>query len=229
MTSAAFRPLVDDLRQIFADRLDAIVAYGWHRQGPRPVLALVRTLEADDLDACARRLRGWRKVGLATPLILTTTDFQRSLDAFPIEYGDIIASHELIEGRNPFEGLSIRPEDLRRACEVQVKSHLLHVREDYIEAEGRLPEIEELVRESAPGFIALLRQLARLSGAAVETPSAIAHFAHERMGLDREVLDDLIALSNGDGLTAVDAVRLFPKYLKNLERLADAVDRWRTA
>lgn len=228
MTSAAFRPLVDDLRQIFADRLDAIVAYGWQRQGPRPVLALVRTLEADDLDACARRLRGWRKAGLATPLILSTTDFQRSLDAFPIEYGDIIASHELIEGRNPFEGLSIRPEDLRRACEVQVKSHLLHVREDYIEAEGRLPEIEELVRESAPGFIALLRQLARLGGAAVETPSAIAHFAHEHMGLDREVLDDLMALTNGD-VTTVDAVRLFPKYLKNIERLADAVDRWRTA
>jgi len=228
MTSAAFRPLVDDLRQIFADRLDAIVAYGWQRQGPRPVLALVRTLEADDLDACARRLRGWRKAGLATPLILSTTDFQRSLDAFPIEYGDIIASHELLEGRNPFEGLSIRPEDLRRACEVQVKSHLLHVREDYIEAEGRLPEIEELVRESAPGFVALLRQLARLGGAVAETPSGIAHFAHERMGLDREVLDDLMALTNGD-VTTVDAVRLFPKYLKNIERLADAVDRWRTA
>ena len=231
MTSAAFRPLVDDLRQIFADRLDAIVAYGWQgqRQGPRPVLVLVRTLEVDDLDASARRLRGWHKAGLATPLILTTTDFQRSLDAFPIEYGDILASHEVVDGRDPFDGMSIRPEDLRRACEVQIKSHLLHIRENYIEAEGRLSEIEELVRESAPGFITLLRHLARLGGAGADTPFGIVQFAHERMGLDREVLDDLIAITQEDGPSTVNVVRLFPDYLKNIERLAEVVDRWRTA
>ena len=228
MTSAAFRQLVDDLQQIFADRLDAIVAYGWQRQGPRPVLVLVQTLEVDDLDHCARRLRGWTKAGLATPLVLTRADFERSLDAFPIEYGDILASHEVVHGRNPFEGLSIRPDDLRRACEVQVKSHLLHLRENYIEAEGRLPEIEDLVRESAPGFVTLLRHLARLGGAAEDTPRGIAQFAHDHMGLDREVLDDLMAIAHGDGLSAVDAVRIFPSYLKNIERLAEMVDRWRT-
>ncbi len=53
---------------------------------------------------------------------------------------------------------------------MQVKSHLLHVREDYIEAAGRLPEIEALVRESAPGFVALLRHLARLERRRADTP-----------------------------------------------------------
>lgn len=228
MTSGAFRPLVDDLRQIFGDRLDAVVAYGRPQQGPRPALVLVRTLDVDDLNACAARLRGWRKAGLATPLILTAADFERSLDAFPIEYGEILASHEVVDGRDPFAGLAIRPDDLRRACEVQIKSHLVHVREDYVEAEGRLPDIEELVRESAPGFVALLRHLARLDGGAADTPGAIVAFA-QRIGLDRHVLDSLIAIADGDALSAVDAVRLFPEYLKNIERLAEVVDRWRAA
>jgi hypothetical protein len=227
MTSAVFRPLVDDLRLIFGDRLDAVVAYGGQRQGPRPALVLVRTLDVDDLNACAGRLRGWRKAGLATPLVLTTADFERSLDAFPIEYGDIIASHEVVDGRDPFTGLAIRSDDLRRACEVQAKSHLLHVREDYVEAEGRLPDIEELVRESAPGFVALLRNLARLDGGAADASAGIVAFA-QRMGLDRHVLDSLIAIADGDSLSAVDAVRLFPDYLKNIERLAEVIDRWRT-
>jgi hypothetical protein len=226
MTSAAFRPLVDDLQQILADRLYAIVAYGWLRQRPRPVLALVRSLALDDLNACAVRLREWRKAGLATPLILTMSDFERSLDAFPIEYGEIIANHELVVGRDPFDGLTIKLGDLRRACEVQVKSLLLHLREDYIEAEGRLADIEELVRESAPGFVAVLRHLTRLDGGVTE-PAGIATFGH-KIGLDRHVVDSLNALADGDTLSAVDAIRLLPDFLKNLERLAEAVDRWRT-
>jgi hypothetical protein len=227
MSSAVLQALVDDLRQIFSDRLDAVVAYGQRRQGPQPILALVRTLGIDDLNACASRLRGWHKAGVATPLVLTTVDFERSLDAFPIEYGEILASHHVLHGRDPFEGLSIRPEDLRRACEVQAKSHLLHVREDYIEAAGRPSDIEALVRESAPGFVALLRNLARLENASADVPVAVGAFAHQRMGLDRHVVDDLIAFAEGDTFAAVDALRVFPDYLKNLERLVAFVDEWR--
>jgi hypothetical protein len=228
MASATLQPVVDELRQIFADRLHAVVTYGWQRQGPQPLLAIVRSLGFDDLNACAARLRGWHRAGAATPLILTSADFARSLDAFPIEYGDIIASHQVIAGRDPFDGLSIRPEDLRRACEVQVKSHLLHLREDYIEAAGRVHDIEALVRESAPGFIALLRHLARLEQAGTGQATDITATA-TRIGLDRHVVDSLNTIAEGDTLSAVDAVRLFPAYLENMERLADSVDRWRTA
>ena len=228
MASAVLHALVDDLRQIFSDRLDAVVAYG-PTHGPQPVLALVRTLGIDDLNACGARLRGWHKAGAATPLILTTIDFERSLDAFPIEYGEILVSHRVLYGRDPFDGLSIRPEDLRRACEVQAKSHLLHVREDYIEAAGRLPDIEAVVRDSAPGFVALIRHLARLESPSVDGVADVANFAHRRIGLDRHVVDDLRALADGDNLAGVDAVRVFPAYLKNLERLVEFVDGWRPA
>src|SRR5215212_3808207 len=131
--NAALKPVADELQRIFGDRLEAVVGYGWRHTGPVRSLALVRSMALDDLNACAARNGAWSRAGVATPLLLTRDDFARSLDAFPIEYGEIIDSHDVIAGENPFAGLSIRPADLRRACEVQAKSHLFHLREDYIE------------------------------------------------------------------------------------------------
>jgi hypothetical protein len=227
--SSTVQPLVDDLQRVFGQRLEAVVVYGWRHTAAIPTLALVRSLSLDDLNACAARARAWRRAGLATPLLLTRHDFSRSLDAFPIEYGEILAQHEVVLGADPFEGLSIAREDLRRACEVQVKSHLLHLREDYLETGGHQGEINLLVRESAPGFAAILRHLARLDGDAADTEKDLVSYAARRLRLDVRTASDVIALADAEGNAAVDAVKLFPAYLEAMEQLARFVDDWRVA
>jgi hypothetical protein len=225
--ATSVRPLVEDLQRIFGRRLQALIAYGWRPNLPVPTLALVTELTIDDLNACAAQVGRWHRAGAATPLLLTRTHFERSLDAFPIEYGEILRHHEVLVGSDPFAGLAIGREDLRRACEVQVKSHLLHLREDYIESRGRLGEIAGLVQESAPGFAALLRQLARLDEHASERHSDLVEYAQHRIQLDPRAVADLLTVADHDGSAAVDAVKLFPDYLLAMERLAEFVDRWR--
>ena len=66
-------------------------------------------------------------------------------------------------GDDPFAQASISRADLRRACETQVKSHLVHLREGFIEARGIPSAVGELVRTAAPAFAALLRNVARLA------------------------------------------------------------------
>ena len=227
--SPAVRPVLEDLQRIFGERLTAVVAYGWRRNVPVPTLALVSTLSIDDLNACAGFVGRWHRAGAATPLLLTRADFERSLDAFPIEYGEILHHHEVLLGSDPFDGLIISPEDLRRACEVQVKSHLLHLREDYIESAGRLADVEALVRESAPGFAALLRQLARLDEAPGDENHDLIAYAQRRIHLNPRVVGDLLALTEADGPASVDAVKLFPDYLRAMDSLSEFVDRWRAA
>ena len=227
--SSAVRLVVEDLQRIFAGRLEAVVMYGWRAGDPVPTLALVGDLGIEDLNACAGHVRRWHRHGAATPLLLTRADFERSLDAFPIEYGEILHHHELLHGTDPFTGLTIRPEDLRRACEVQVKSHLLHLREDYVESANHHADIDALVRESAPGFEALLRQLARLDGVAHEGRGDLVEYAHQRIDLDPRVVGDLLAAATAQSASSVDAVRLFADYLRAMERLAEFVDRWRAA
>ena len=218
---------LQDLQHIFGGRLQAFVAYGDPDASPAPSLALVRSITVDDLGACASRAASWQRAGCATPLLLTGEEFAGSLDAFPLEYGAILESHRVLFGGNPFAGLTIRDEDVRRACEVQVKSLLLHLREDFIECRGRTADVTALVADSAPAFAQLLRRLARLDDVVCTTNAEIANYACGRPKLDARVVGDVLALARNASASGVDAVKLYPEYLLAVESLWQFVDSWR--
>lgn len=218
--------IVHDLQAVFGERLEAVVAYGPVTGAQASSLALVRTLTIDDLVACAARARHWHQRGTATPLLLTRDEFARSLDAFPIEYGEILDHRRILFGDDPFTGLSIRPEDVRRACEVQAKSLLVHLRENYIECGGRPRAVASLVADSAPAFAAILRRLARLDHHGADSATDLGIYAAGRPGLGAQVVGDVLALAGDRAGAAVDAARIFPDYLATVERLTRFVDHW---
>src|SRR4029079_18407022 len=88
----------------------------------------------------------------------------RSLDAFPLEFGAIIADHEVVSGAWPFEHARVAAADIRRACEVQARSHLLHLREEFLESGGNSHALAMLIVQSAAPLAALLTSVARLEG-----------------------------------------------------------------
>jgi hypothetical protein len=224
--------LAADLRDVFADRLRSIVAYGAHLEGddeaPLTCMALVSSLTAEDLAGCARRAKQWERAHVATPLILPETEFRRSLDAFPLEYGEIIRAHQRVFGDDPFQNVAIAPDDLRRACETQIKSHLVHLRESYIESGGRPGAVAAVVKASAPGFTALLRNVAGLNGVITSDRDEATRMGARAAHLSEHLVADLLSLEHRSGIAAVDPARLFPDYLSAVEQLARAVDTWRT-
>jgi hypothetical protein len=219
---------LQDLQHIFGERLQALVAYGRPDASPAPCLALVRSITAADLDECAARIAAWHRAGCATPLLLTRDEFAGSLDAFPIEYGEILETHRVIYGVDPFTGLDIRVEDLRRECETLVKGHLVHLRENYLECGGRQAAVAALVAEAAPAFALILRRLARLDGAAAETNADLSTYAARRPGLDARVVGDVLAMARQES-AGVDAIRIYPGYLLAVEQLWRFIDGWRAA
>jgi hypothetical protein len=228
----AAESLVTDLRNVFGHRLQSVVAYGPLLEGatdaPLSCLALVATLTAEDLQACAHFAGRWERSRVATPLILTGQEFMRSLDTFPLEYGEIIRTHERVYGEDPFSGATIAPDDLRRACELQAKSHLLHLREAYIETGGRPAAIARLVTGSAAGFTSLLRNVARLNGVLTNNRVEVTRAGAHAVGIPDGLVSDMLSLEHHSGVLAVDSSRLFPDYLGAVEQLARAVDGWRT-
>jgi hypothetical protein len=222
--------LVADLRNVFGDRLRALVAYGPQLDGitraPLTTLALVSDVTVADLEACAKMSSHWERVDVATPLVLPADEFRRSLDVFPLEYGEIIRAHALVFGNDPFTDVAISKGDLRRACETQVKSHLVHLREGFIECGGKVSAIGELVTASAPAFSALLRNVARLHG--VETNDRMeATLAGARAAkLPDGLVSDVLALEQPATIPSLDPARLFPHYLAAVEQLAKTVDTW---
>ena len=216
-----------DLQHIFGERLHAVVAYGESGAPLASSLALVRAITADDLDQCAARAASWHRAGCATPLLLTTEEFAGSLDAFPIEYGEILQTHHVIYGADPFAGLTIRPEDVRRACEVQVKSHLVHLRENFIESRGRPSDVRDLVFEAAPGFAVILRRLAQLDGEPASSDAELSAYAVSRPGLDARTVGNVLAVARDQDRAGVDVMRLYPAYLDAVEKLWVFIDRWK--
>jgi hypothetical protein len=221
--SPALQTLERDLREIFGGRLQSLVHYGVrayaaasHRphghhghQEPALVhaLAVVDSLTAGDLHACARRVTAWHDEGLATPLMLPASDLERSLDVFPFELSAIIADHTVVSGRNPFDGLRVEPTDLRWACEVQARSHLLHLREGFVETRGRDDALSVLIVRSAPAWTSLLENMARLENRTAPT-------------------DEVTRLVGVKEISNEDATRIFPTYLEAVERLTKQVDTW---
>jgi hypothetical protein len=216
----------DDLARVFGDRLISLLAYG---DGHR--MAIVRSLAHADLAALMPLVPRWRAAGQETPLLLTHVELKRTLDIFPIEYGEILARHERLAGIDPFAGLAIAPDHLRQACERQVKSHLIHLREGFLETEGRPSALSNLVTASAEPFRALLRAVVRLTDGTAPSPSAdalddvgLARFCEARLGLPAATVRDVLGSAGG---RPIDAASLLPAYLDLTERLWAVVDTWR--
>ena len=161
------------------------------------------------------------------PLPLAQAEFMRSLDAFPLEYGEIVRAHRRVYGNDPFAGVTIAAEDLRRGCETQVKSHLVHLREGFIESGGRPTAVGDLVSASAPAFTALLRHVAWLSGNHQPGRLVATREGARVAGIPDNIVTDMIALEQRETVPTTDPAKLLPEYLAAVEQLARAVDAWR--
>lgn len=213
LASAARDELARDLGRIFGDRLTSLVAYGSQGDEGVRTLALVEHAPFADLAKCATRTSAWHRLGLATPLILTRDEFRRTLDVFPLEYGEIIANHVVLAGADPFAAIEVPDADLRRGCEQQAKSHLIHLREGFLETGGDSVAIARLIAASAPGFRTLLANLERLE------PGATG-----RAGIP----DDLVReVASAGGSALGDPSALLARYIAAVGRLWEYVDGWR--
>ena len=233
----AVQTLEQDLRGIFGSRLQSLVIYGQrthtgqgdkhdgHDRPPMPTLAVVESMTHDDLRTAAGRVAAWHKAGLATPLLIAAREFERSLDAFPLEFGAILADHVVVSGSNPFAALAVDAADVRRACEVQARSHLLHLREGFLETRGRGDALSDLIVQSAGAFAALVGSVARLEGRAGDDPAGAARHVERVIDLPGAVTE-VTRLAGVKEITSAEAHRLFPSYLAAVERLVSHVDGW---
>lgn len=208
-----YRELTGDLARIFGSRLTSLLAYGEPDDEGAHTLALVEALTFADLAKCAPRTPTWHRLGLATPLVLTRDEFRRTLDVFPLEYSDIIARHVVLAGDDPFTVISVPDADLRRGCEQLAKSHLVHLREGFLETGGDPGGIARLVAASAPGFRSLIETLERLE------PGAAA-----RAGASPELVHEVTAVPPG---TIAEPSALLSRYIAAVTQLWTYVDGWR--
>ena len=189
--------LAAQLKEIFGDRLRMVAAFGDHAQA----CAVVTSLTLEDLDRCAAHAAQWAKSGLDAPLFFVEGELRRALDAFPLELSEIVATRRLVTGTDLFAEILVPKQELRRACEVQARGHVVHLREGYIEAGGDNKAVAKLVAAAIPPFRALVKNVARLEGI---SPKALV------TQLDLENFE-----------------KGFPEALRAADRIVEYVDTWK--
>jgi len=225
----ALEALARDLERVFGPRLQSLVGYeSITPDSPLHSLAIVDGLTFKDLAACLPLADGWHRRGLEVPLMLSAGELRRTMDIFPLEYAGIIATHTVVRGPSPFDGMHVPPEDLRRGCEAQAKGHLIHLREAFLESHGETASIVRLIAASATPFRALLTHIAQLTDEETRAPFTdddLARFAETRIGIPGALVRDVFASVNQSSIA--DPTALLARYLDAAQRVWEYVDRWR--
>lgn len=217
----AFERMAADGRRVLGARFVALIAYS-----ATDAVLFGERIDAADLEALSTLASVWHHDDLATPLVITTAEFRQSLDAFPIEYQSMLDRHVLVAGVNPFDGVQVADADVRRACEIQAKSHVIHLRQGWIESGGDASQLAALAARSAAPLRALLAQLVRLNDLRAPDDAALAQAASVLAGVPAELIAEVLALDHAPA----GAPALVPRlrdYLRACEQLWAFIDRWR--
>lgn len=174
-------------------------------------LLIVTDVDGDLFARLAAPVRGWVNTKHPAPLVMTEQEWRHSADAFPIEYEDIRAHHRVLAGRDPWDGIRVSREHVRRQLEHELMGKLMHIRQAYAAEWSNPKTLAEVVRGTRAGFLTMLRALLRLAGRAAPASS-------EALVRDAAILIGFSA----DGLTEpaayLDAVTRTAEYVNRMER-----------
>lgn len=210
-----------DFRRVLGERFVALIVYE-----PDSAAVFCERIDPADLEALSALTDTWHRDRLATPLVMTPDEFRRSLDTFPLEYQAILKRHVVLDGTSPLDDALIRPEDLRRACEVLAKAHLIHLREGWLESAGHPGDLAKMVARSAAPLRLVLTNLAELNGLPADDAASLAAAAERLAGIPAQLIQNILSLDEAPDRAGSVAARL-PEYLAAAEQLWRFIDQWK--
>ena len=218
-----------DLAAAYGDDLVSVVLYGSaargeYREGVSDLnlLVLLRDCACATLRRGAALARAWQTKHNPPPLVMGAAEFSDSADTFPIELADIRDAHVVLHGGDPFEGVEIRPADLRLQLERELKGAQIRLRTRYLTDAGDAARFEPVLLKSFSTFLVMFRTVLRLGGQdPVRDPEAVVRAVAERVGFDPAPLL-AIARARGGG-ARVDVRPDSPVVTGYLDAVAEVV------
>jgi hypothetical protein len=222
-----------ELEAALGERLVAVVLYGGIAKGEYApltsdvnamvVLQDATTATLDQLVAPVQE--GMRDCRLAV-MVLTEEDLRHSTDVFPIKFLDMQRHHRVLCGRDVLADLDITDAHLRLRCEQEIKNLLLRLRQFYVQRQHRPELVEATLGRAVSSFLTDLGVVLLLkTGAAPVGKEAIAEAAARELGLDGQVLHEVLALKGGTRQPNADELkRLYDEFMRSVEQAAEIVD-----
>ena len=225
---------VKEVNGQFGEQLEGMLLYGSAVRGEYlpgrsnlNILLLVSSYDSAVLKQYSVLHRRWSKELIVVPLFLTEEELHLSAAVFPLEFLEIQEQHRVLGGRDPFIGFHVKTDRLREAVVQGLMSHLLRLRQRYVEGGGSGDATSLLLPVSITSTVPLLRGVQRLLGRPVLSHSdAVIKDVAEQLQLDLQGLLDALLLKRGQISPGPQELpRLFDRYLQAATLLTRAVEQ----
>ena len=118
-----------NIKEIFENNLVSLFNYQKHS-----IEFLVLVIQNTNYEQLKKAKSSLKKHNL---IIMTKLDFKEGHDVFPIEFLDMKSSYKMIEGEDLLKDLIIQKTDLRHQLEHEIRSKLIHLKDQFIQNEER--------------------------------------------------------------------------------------------
>lgn len=223
----------EELKKACGGNLRSAVLYGSAAAGDSVaasdynVLVVLNRLDAETLAPLTGLCARWDKEGNPAPLLFAAETLLRSADVFPVEFSDIIQTHKVLYGTDPFDGMKIEPADLRLELEHELKGKMILLRGRFLLTKGAPKEVEALMVSSLSAFLTLFKAALRLYGG---NPPAkkmeVLPLLAEHIKFDEEIFTIVWELKAGRKRPGLDTMQIFSRYLAATQSVTDSVDLW---
>jgi predicted nucleotidyltransferase len=173
-------------RTVFGADLVAVVLFGSGAEGRlretsdvNLVVVLAR-IEPTQLAAIGDAYRLAHAAVRLSAMFILESEIAAASDAFAVKFADIATRHVVIEGRDPFAGLTVSPEAQRRRLHQVLVNLVLRLRERYALASAYDDQLARTAAEAVgPLRAAAATLLALETGRAAEPRAALQEVAAE--------------------------------------------------
>jgi len=232
-----FAEIEEDFRKIFNNTLISVILYGsgagsdFNPHTSDLNFLIILSEEAiDHLDWAIETVSKWRKRNVATPLFMTQSYIQSSLDSYPLEFLNIKKNYILVYGEDVLKDISLQPHHLRLQCEREIKGKLLLLREGFLETEGKQKRIAELIKASITAFISIFNGLLHLKGIEIPpTRREIIQSIAKEIPINQEIFMKCLDIKQGTAKFSSSEIKdLFTGYMIEVRKLWEVVDTMET-
>jgi predicted nucleotidyltransferase len=223
--------LVDTLRSTLGNHLASVILFGSmasgeFREGPSDInlLVVLGPCSPAQLATLAKPLKRWTKRGHPAPLFATSVELPAIARSHPIEFLDILDHHRICYGIEVLSGLLVDRRWLRAQCEHDLSLLILRLRQGVAAAGPDRARLQQLLIQSIPSALSLIRAALRLEGEMTKLGKTEAARRLAAMAdFDAGVLEKIAALHQRGA--AEEPMELLRRYIAQMEKVFDYVRR----
>ena len=227
-----FADITADFQNALGSDLVSLIVYGGAAAGlyvpgksDANFLIILTEAGLDNLERVIAVVGKWRKKRV-TCAFMTQAYIASSVDAYPVEFFNMQLHRRVLLGADVLAGLTFSPHDLRLQLERELKGKLFHLRQGFLECEGKDKGLRRLIKISLDAFAPLFKALLFLKGHEIPLGRReVIKSLSLVCSINPDTLLQCHDLQEGEGrFTAGEVKQLFKSYQGEIAKVSALID-----